>query len=92
MFGSAWPVALILALLSTAAAAQPAMRLACESDKMKLCPDVNPGRGEIIPCLTSHKEQLSAGCRQALEAGTKPADPWRGTRSTPGEQGQKGSR
>jgi hypothetical protein len=89
MFRSAC-IALILGLLSTAAVAQSAMRLACESDKMKLCPDVNPGRGEIVLCLTSHKEQLSAGCRQALEAGTKPADPWQGARSTPG--GQKGSR
>jgi hypothetical protein len=75
MFRSAWAIALVLVSLPTVAVAQfSAMRLACESDKMKLCPDANSSRAEIITCLTSHKEQLSAGCRQALEAGTKASD------------------
>jgi Cysteine rich repeat len=75
MFRSAWAIALVLVSLPTAAVAQlSAVRLACGSDRMKLCPDAQPGRGEILTCLSNHKEELSAGCRQALEAGPKASD------------------
>jgi hypothetical protein len=93
MFRSAWPIALVLALLSTPAVAQSSsIRAACESDHAKLCPDVTPGRAAISTCLMSHKEQLSVGCRQALEARKKTPDAGQDARPTPAEQGQKGSR
>ncbi len=39
---------------------------ACEADRAKLCADVKPGEGRIIACMKSHKEDLSAACREMM--------------------------
>jgi Cysteine rich repeat len=39
---------------------------ACLSDRAKLCPDVVPGQGRIIACLTAHSDQLSPLCANGM--------------------------
>jgi hypothetical protein len=39
---------------------------ACLSDRAKLCPDVAPGQGRIIACLTAHPDQLSPLCANGM--------------------------
>lgn len=45
-----------------------AMNLAqiCRSDYDRLCPNVAPGGGRILACLTAHSANLSAACRAAM--------------------------
>jgi cysteine rich repeat protein len=42
------------------------LRVACRTDVEKLCPAVQPGGGRIIACLKQHKDEVSAGCKQAI--------------------------
>ena len=68
-----WWIALgCLSLLSISALAQQpappsgAVRQACHADVQKLCPGMRPGGGAIKECMTSHKDQLSQACKDAL--------------------------
>jgi hypothetical protein len=45
-----------------------AVRAACAADLSKLCPDAQPGNGSIRQCISSHRDQLSDGCKSALAA------------------------
>lgn len=44
---------------------------ACGADKDKLCKDVKSGVGATSKCLKEHKDELSASCKQYLEARDK---------------------
>jgi hypothetical protein len=44
------------------------VRAACAADISKLCPDAQPGNGSIRQCITTHRDQLSDGCKSALAA------------------------
>ena len=48
-----------------------AARAACEADVQKLCAGVQPGGGRILACLKQHKDQVSDGCKQAVQKATK---------------------
>jgi hypothetical protein len=54
-----------------------AIRNACAQDAKTLCAGEQPGGGRVIACLKEHKDQLSAGCRQAAglpaSPGSEPA-------------------
>jgi hypothetical protein len=79
---SAWLISLGFAIAASAAmaddppAAQPTpaqqktmqeLRAACQTDIQKLCAGVQPGGGRIIACLKEHKEEVSDGCKQAIQ-------------------------
>jgi hypothetical protein len=69
--GSALLVA--MAVLAAPSVAEPpagagAVRAACAADLSKLCPDAQPGNGSIRQCISSHRDQLSDGCKSALAA------------------------
>ena len=73
MVRATWPLALVLASLSSTVLAQSgaegqSARNACREDGRKLCAGTQPGGGAIVNCLTSQKEKLSEACRKALEA------------------------
>ena len=55
-------VALHVATMSGAAFAQ---ERPCMADAARLCPDVQPGAGQIS-CLKEHKEDLSPACRKKV--------------------------
>ena len=38
----------------------------CQADIGKLCANVQGGEGRILECLDSHKESVSAKCKQAV--------------------------
>ncbi|MBI3548254.1 MAG: hypothetical protein HY078_04285 [Elusimicrobia bacterium] len=40
---------------------------ACRADMERLCKGVEAGGGRISECMKSHKEELSAGCKGAIE-------------------------
>ena len=40
----------------------------CKADIERLCPGIKPGGGRIKECLKTHKEEISVGCAQALQA------------------------
>jgi hypothetical protein len=48
-------------------AARQAMRQACMQDAHTLCGDAQPGGGKIMMCLRSHKDQVSDGCKSAVQ-------------------------
>src|SRR5690349_20644652 len=55
-----------------AAAAGPRRSLIgarCADDAAKLCAGVEAGGGKLARCLRSHESELSAPCKDALEAG-----------------------
>lgn len=52
---------------SAADAEIEALRTYCKADIERLCPNVEPGGGQIKECLMQHKEQMSVGCAQALQ-------------------------
>lgn len=52
----------------THAWAEPAALKACRGDAQKLCPAARPGEGQLLGCLRSHADALSAACRDALPA------------------------
>jgi cysteine rich repeat protein len=64
-----------LTLFGLAAQAQEApsapqatpVREACAADLKKFCPDVQPGGGRIRACIAEHRDDLSPGCRDALQ-------------------------
>jgi hypothetical protein len=64
-----------LTLFSLAAQAQDApsapqatpVREACAADFKKFCPDVQPGGGRMRACIAEHRDDLSQGCRDALQ-------------------------
>lgn len=64
-----------LALVALAAQAQQApsapqatpVREACAADVKKFCADVQPGGGRIRACIAQHRDDLSQGCRDALQ-------------------------
>ena len=43
----------------------------CKGDIERLCPGLKPGGGRIKDCLKTHKEEISVGCAQALQAVNK---------------------
>jgi hypothetical protein len=51
-----------------------AARAACETDIQKLCTGVQPGGGRILACLKQHKDQVSDGCKQAVQKATRGSD------------------
>jgi hypothetical protein len=44
-----------------------AAREACIADINRLCPDVVPGGGRIIRCLAAQRDQMSPGCKTAVQ-------------------------
>ena len=42
---------------------------ACKEDAQQFCKDIKPGSGNILRCLRDHKEEVSAGCKQAFSQG-----------------------
>ncbi len=53
---------------------------ACGQDIAKFCPDVKPGGGRLVKCLSPHFNELAPACREKFgpikaryEGGTKPA-------------------
>lgn len=48
-------------------AARSTERQACAADKAAFCGGVAPGCGRPMRCLRAHGDQLSSGCRTALE-------------------------
>jgi hypothetical protein len=66
-----WLIALSGAvILSSGAVAQQApsgARAACQADIGKFCSGVQPGDGRIRTCMAQHRDELSQGCREALQ-------------------------
>ena len=70
--------AVLAAMTSSAFAADPvvddlqrraafhAAYAACLSDRARLCPEVVPGQGRIVACLTTHSDQLSPLCADGM--------------------------
>jgi hypothetical protein len=52
---------------SNPAPAGQGVRAACATDFKKLCSDIQPGGGRIRACIAGHKDDLSPGCRDALQ-------------------------
>lgn len=50
----------------TSASADAAQR-ACYSDYKKFCSDVERGGGRVKKCFMEHREELSPGCREAMD-------------------------
>jgi len=42
-----------------------ALKTYCKPDIERLCPNVEPGGGQIKECLMAQKEELRVGCAQA---------------------------
>jgi hypothetical protein len=58
--------------LSGSASAQSAdPRGACKADYDKFCAGIAPGGGRIVACLNGKRDQLSAGCKTALDSRKK---------------------
>ncbi len=56
------------------------VRAACAADLKKFCAGVEPGGGRIRACIAEHRDELSDGCRSALQQA-------RAHRLPPGGQG-----
>lgn len=67
----------------TAPVEGPNVRAACAADVKKFCSGVQPGKGRIRACITQHSDELSAGCRGALQTGRAHRPPAK----NPGGQG-----
>ena len=46
-------------------------RNACAADVQKLCAGVQTGGGRILACLKQHKDEVSDGCKQAVQKATR---------------------
>ncbi|HUL46834.1 MAG TPA: cysteine rich repeat-containing protein [Steroidobacteraceae bacterium] len=44
-----------------------AVRAACAADFKRFCSEVQPGGGRIRACIAQHRDELSDGCRDALQ-------------------------
>jgi hypothetical protein len=62
----------VLALTTPALAQEPAPRARlspeCRAEVVKLCPPAGGGRAAMRQCLMGKRDQLSDGCRAALQA------------------------
>ena len=62
-------IAATFAILGLVGAAQAqSARDACMGDFQKLCAGTLPGGGRPAKCLVAHKDQLTDGCKTALQA------------------------
>jgi hypothetical protein len=59
------------------------VRQACQADIAKLCPDQQPGRGQMRQCLMAHSDQVSDACKSAIAQ----AQQWRRDHSQGGSNG-----
>jgi hypothetical protein len=67
-------VAAIALLSLNAAKAQDftaAQRAACKGDYDKFCKGTMPGGGRVLACLNKQHDQLSAACREVVDAQKK---------------------
>ena len=48
-----------------------AQREACKGDYDKFCKGTMPGGGRILACLNKQRDQLSAACKQVVDAQKK---------------------
>lgn len=53
--------------LEQATAAISYVARSCSGDAAKLCPETQPGDGRLLQCLESKGDQVSEGCRKAVE-------------------------
>ena len=52
----------------TASAVAAAQNQACADDVKQFCSDVPPGRGNVAKCLREHEADLSAACKDRIQA------------------------
>src|SRR5579864_8171710 len=45
-----------------------ALHAACEADLARLCAGVEAGGGRVIQCIREHHDELSDGCKAALQS------------------------
>lgn len=43
------------------------MKEACHDDAEKFCGDVKHGHGRMMKCMSSHKDELSAACKETVK-------------------------
>jgi Golgi apparatus protein 1 len=55
-------------------AAQGPIRQACSVEIQTYCSDVTPGDGRLRACLSSHRDELTTDCRNALDSGNSRGD------------------
>jgi hypothetical protein len=60
--------AAILGFVGTAQAQSQSTQDACMGDYHKLCSATIPGGGRVAKCLVTHKDELTDGCKTALQA------------------------
>ncbi len=74
-------VALMAAVLGFVFWAVPAVAQdkACADDAKRLCADVKPGRGTLQQCLKAHEADLSAACKDRIQAAQTKAKSAQGT-------------
>ena len=60
--------AAIVGFVGAAQAQSLSTRDACMGDFQKLCSGTLPGGGRPAKCLVAHKDQLTDGCKTALQA------------------------
>jgi hypothetical protein len=46
------------------------LKLVCQADIRRFCPDLRPGGGQMLQCLQQHAQELSDGCYATLPKGT----------------------
>lgn len=59
------------------------VREACKADIQTRCGGIRPGGGRIRACLTSNRDRLSQGCRDAITAAIAARRAARGQQSAP---------
>jgi Cysteine rich repeat len=77
-------VALMAAVLgfvfwTVPAAAAAAQDKVCADDARRLCSDVQAGRGNVMNCLKAHEADLSAACKDRIQAAQSRAQSAQGT-------------